>query len=295
IGPSMPMLFSMTLVMGAGIAIMQPALPSLVSDWFRDRAGLATAVYANGLLIGETIAVALTLPVVLPLAGGSWPLSFAIWAVPVLVTAALIAGAARRRPERPAQKGAMWWPDLRARETWALGILSAGSGTIYFGANAFLPDYLHAAGTPELVGPCLTSLNAGQLPASFILLVFAKRLSGSRSALVAAGLGALLGLALFAAGGPAAEIVGAGLIGLSAAFALILSLALPIIVGAPGSVHRLAAGMFAIGHTLAFTMSLLGGVVWDATGSSVAASLPVLAGVVFLVAGAAVLRPPKAH
>ena len=34
LGPSTPMLFAMTFVMGAGISIMQPALPSLVSEWF---------------------------------------------------------------------------------------------------------------------------------------------------------------------------------------------------------------------------------------------------------------------
>jgi len=294
-GPSIPMLFGMTLVMGAGIAIMQPAMPSLVNDWFRDRAGLATAVYANGLLIGEALAAAFTLPVLLPLVGGSWPLSFVIWAVPVLVTAALVAEAARPQTARPTRAGRLWWPDLRDRNTWALGLLSAASATIYFGANAFLPDFLYAAGTPELVGPCLTSLNVGQLPSSILLLLFAKRLSGRKAPLVAAGIGSLLGLALFAAGGAAAEIAGAGLIGLTAAFALILTLALPVIVGDPNTVHRLAAGMFAIGHSIAFAVSLIGGVIWDATGSSVAASLPVLAGVVFLVAGVAVLRPPKGH
>src|SRR5205085_1652987 len=33
IGPSMPMLFAMTLVMGASVAIVQPALPALVYHW----------------------------------------------------------------------------------------------------------------------------------------------------------------------------------------------------------------------------------------------------------------------
>ena len=53
IGPSVPMLYGMTFVMGAGIALMQPTLPSLVGEWFPTRVGLATAVYANGLLISE--------------------------------------------------------------------------------------------------------------------------------------------------------------------------------------------------------------------------------------------------
>jgi CP family cyanate transporter-like MFS transporter len=52
IGPSVPMLFAMTGVMAAGVAIMQPVLPTLVAIWFASRPGFATAVYANGLLIG---------------------------------------------------------------------------------------------------------------------------------------------------------------------------------------------------------------------------------------------------
>ena len=42
--------------------VIQPALPSLVSRWFAERPVLATAVYANGLLIGETLSAALTIP-----------------------------------------------------------------------------------------------------------------------------------------------------------------------------------------------------------------------------------------
>src|SRR5947209_2133569 len=73
VGPSTPMLFAMTFLMGAGVSVIQPAMPALVSRWFAATAGLATAVYANGLLIGETLSAALTIPLVLPLVGGSWP------------------------------------------------------------------------------------------------------------------------------------------------------------------------------------------------------------------------------
>ena len=51
---------------------MQPSMPPLVRAWLPDRIGFATAVYTNGLLIGEVLPVALTLPLVLPLVGGSW-------------------------------------------------------------------------------------------------------------------------------------------------------------------------------------------------------------------------------
>ena len=33
----------------------------------------------------------------------------------------------------------------------------------YFSANAFIPDYLHHVGRPDLIGDTLSALNIGQL------------------------------------------------------------------------------------------------------------------------------------
>src|ERR1700740_2313002 len=88
--PNAAMLYATTIVMAAGVAIMQPALPPLVRAWFPRRIGFATAVYTNGLLVGETIAVALTIPLVLPLLDNSWRLSFVVWSIPVFATAVLV-------------------------------------------------------------------------------------------------------------------------------------------------------------------------------------------------------------
>src|SRR5947199_8931701 len=87
VGPSTPLLLAMTVLMGLGIAVSQTSLPALVNKWCSDLVGLSTAVYSNGLLIGEIAAAALTVPLVLPLLGGSWQLSFLIWSLPVALTA----------------------------------------------------------------------------------------------------------------------------------------------------------------------------------------------------------------
>ena len=72
-GPSVPVLFTSTFLMGIGVAVTQPAFPALVREWFPRRIAIATAVYSNGILIGETLPTALTTPVgVLPLAHGDW-------------------------------------------------------------------------------------------------------------------------------------------------------------------------------------------------------------------------------
>ena len=94
LGPSAPMLFAMTIVMGAGIAPIQPAFPSLARAWFGDARALGTGIWANGLLCGEAISASLTIPFVLPLVGGSWERSFVAWSIPVVLTA-LALGAVR--------------------------------------------------------------------------------------------------------------------------------------------------------------------------------------------------------
>src|SRR5262245_63794077 len=84
-------LCAMTLVMGAGIAIIQPALPAIVREWLPQRVGLGTATFTNGMLAAVMFAPALTIPVVLPLVGGSWRLDLVLWSVPVFLTALLFA------------------------------------------------------------------------------------------------------------------------------------------------------------------------------------------------------------
>src|SRR6188474_2224439 len=55
IGPNVAMLYLGTVVMAFGVAVMQPSLPPLVRTWVPQRIGFATAVYINGLIIGEIL------------------------------------------------------------------------------------------------------------------------------------------------------------------------------------------------------------------------------------------------
>lgn len=290
LGPSSPMLFAMTFLMGAGIAVMQPALPSLVSQWCPGAVPMATAVYANGLLIGEALPASLTIAVVVPLVAGSWPLSLVFWSVPVLVTALLVIAFTAEPASRTDQKRALWWPNWRDARTWQLGLLQGGVSALYFGSNAFLPDYLHAIGRPELLNACLTALNVGQLPASLLLLLAARRLSGRKEPFLAAGILGLAGLVALLLPWPPLMIGGAALIGFSTAFALILTLALAPLLAGPGDVHRMSAGMFTIGYTLAFLVPLLSGTIWDATHLASAAFLPGALGALIVLGSALTFR-----
>jgi MFS transporter, CP family, cyanate transporter len=275
--PDVVMLFAATIVMGGGIAVMQPALPPIVRAWLPDRIGFATAVYTNGLLFGEILAVSLTLPLVLPFAGGSWRTAIALWGLPVGLTALLVAllGSRPTAAQSAQASRRRWWPDWRDARIWQLGLLFGGVNSIYFSANAFLPEYLTHMGAPELIGHALTALNFGQLPASLLMLGLAERFLGRPWAYGFAGLlslASVLGI-MFMTG--LWVVFWAGLLGFADAVAFVLILALPPLLSAPDDAHRTAAGMFTISYSCAVAIPIIGGLAWDATGIALVSFVPI--------------------
>jgi CP family cyanate transporter-like MFS transporter len=292
--PSAISLYAATIVMAAGVSIMQPALPPLVRAWFPARIGFATAVYTNGLLIGETLAVALTIPLVLPLVGGSWRGNFVVWSLPVLLTAALVAACLSRRngaTNATAIAGRRWWPYWRQPLIWRLGLILGGVNSMYFVTNAFLPDYVTAAGRADLIGPSLTALNFCQLPASFVMLGLAGRLVKQPWAYrVTGGLAILSVIGMMTMSG-FWIVFWSGLLGFVTAVTLILALALPSVLGAPDDVHRTSAGMFTISYSIAMVLSVVGGWLWDMTHTPLAGLAPVaLCGFAIVLLASTVLR-----
>ena len=261
-------LFATTFAMGVGIAVMQPAFPSVVREWLPDRIGLATAVYSNGLLVGEAISASLTIPVVLPMVGGSWRASLVAWSVPPVAIAVLAIFHARghARARQGAPRTGSWWPDWRSPLTWRLGFIAGGCSSLYFATNAFLPDYLRHLGRPELIGPSLSALNWVQIPASLVLLAMSGRLMLRRWPLVATGVLACIAMVgLLTMQGPWIA-AWSGVIGFCTAFVLILTLALPPMLVDAAHVHSVSAAVFAIGYLCAVVTPVLGGLAWDLTG-----------------------------
>ncbi|MFZ3359988.1 MAG: MFS transporter [Xanthobacteraceae bacterium] len=285
--PNTAMLYASTTVMAAGVSIMQPSLPPLVRAWFPKRIGFATAVYTSGLLIGEILAAALTIPLVLPMVGGSWRLSFLVWSVPVLLTALLVAVCARQiggaKNTLPIA-GRRWWPDWRRPLIWKLGLILGSVNAIYFLTNAFLPDFMTADGRPDLIGSALTAINVGQLPAVFLMLGLAGRLVREPWAYAATGVLSLLSLTGMLTMHGLWIVFWAAILGFTGAAILILALALPSVLSAPDDVHRTSAGMFTISYSVAMVMSVIGGWLWDATRMPIMGFAPaVLCGVIIIV------------
>jgi CP family cyanate transporter-like MFS transporter len=276
--PDAALLYASTIVMAAGVSIMQPSLPPLVRAWFPSRVGFATAIYTNGLLIGETLAVALTIPLVLPLVADSWRLSFIVWSIPVLLTALLVVVCASRLghvENATLAANRRWWPDWRSPLIWRLGLILGSVNAMYFVTNAFLPDYITAAGRPDLISNALTALNLSQLPASFLMLGVAGRLVKKPWAYRATGALAFISVVGMMATNGAWIVFWAGCLGFVTAITLILALALPSVLSASDDVHRTSAGMFTISYSVAMVLSVVGGWLWDMTQTPLAGIAPV--------------------
>src|SRR5580658_4588316 len=153
-----PTLYAAAIVTGFGIAIMQPGLPTLVRDWLPQRIALGTIAYTSGMLMGAMFATVLTIPLVLPLAGGSWRLDMVLWAIPaILILPVFYLMSPKDDGHRAAGSaiGGRWWPDWSDPLIWFLGIVLGSNNSAYFSTNAFLGDYLASTGKPELLGPAL--------------------------------------------------------------------------------------------------------------------------------------------
>jgi len=274
--PEMFSLYATTIVTGFGVAIMHPSLPPLVRNWLPQRIGFGAAVFTNGLLVGEILPVALTIPVLLPLLDNSWRESFVVWAVPVALIGFVLMALAPRAPApaQPAQAAQRWWPNWRDPLIWRLGIALGSVNAMYFSANAFLPDYLHHIGRADLVSAALTALNVGQIPASLLLLAVAGRLERAIWPHIVCGAGSLAGIIGIAVLPGPGIVFCAGVLGFFAAAVLILMLALPPLLAPPDDVHRVSAAMFTISYSFAVITPVFSGLIWDLTGIAQSAFVP---------------------
>jgi CP family cyanate transporter-like MFS transporter len=291
-------LFAATALTGFAVAVMQPALPSLVRAWVPARVPLGTAVYTNGMVSGATAGPAFTIPFVLPWLAGSWRLDLVVWSALIGVIALLFAAfgphAAKSNAMMPAAATAApsrWWPNWKDPLIWWLGIGFGATNTVYFGANAFLPDYLRMLGRTDLIAASLAWLNGAQLITSFSLLWLAGRVQGRLwPHLVFGPLSlAAFGIVMFTSSGWI--VLASAILGVAAAVPFVLILALPPALSAPNDVHRTAAGMFTISYTVAVIVPVICGAVWDLSGDARMAFVPLaVCAVVMTVFGVRLAR-----
>lgn len=263
-------------VMGIGVSMMQPALPALLPRWLEPHhLALGTAIYMNGMLMGEFIGAGITLPVLMPLLDDSWRATLLTWSLPALLVAAALFLPKRDRA-RPVRKVA-WLPDWHNPLTLRLGLLLGLSGSLFFGLNAYMANLLQQQGQFHRLADALFWYNLAQVAASLIMLKMARRWIG-RTGVIAT----LASLSILGAIGAIVftgwwSIVSATAMSLVAGMLLVSLVAIPPLVVNAAETGRLSAGTFLVGYTVAFVVPMVGGLLADWTGDARHALLTMIA------------------
>jgi len=178
ISPNFIILFLLNLIVGIGWGLVFPNLPKLVKLWFPDRlVGTATGIYSTGVFAGGTLALSLTIPVVLPLMG-SWRGTFYFWgAIAGIIT--IIWWILVREPAtfREKKTGSEQFSRsalievLKNKYIWLVAIYFAFAANMtFYIITGWFPTFFIDKGISEAGAGLLTSLTTmAGLPAVFLV------------------------------------------------------------------------------------------------------------------------------
>jgi MFS transporter, CP family, cyanate transporter len=137
---------------------------------------------------------------------------------------------------------------------------------------------LNASGHPELISAALT-LNAGQIPASFILLLTADKLQGRLWPYLVLGVLSSVCIVGVMTSASAWTVFWGGRVRIFARRSPGVGIgARPLFCDNPNDVAQTSAAAFAISSGFAMLVSFLSGVAWDLAGNVNAALIPILLG-----------------
>lgn len=274
IWPAAIPLYIFTVVLSLGITLVQTTVPVLARQWFPTRIGLVAALFTDGLILGETLGAAFTLPLMERLFGpDGWAATLLLWAAPTVLALALwlffAPPAAATLPARPATSPTSSEPpssDTSSPQRVGalhLGVLLGSGSLVYFGMNAWIPPFNQAIGAASATPLALGVLNAIQLPVGITLLAFAQRLAGRRWPFIVAGAVCLVAVLGWVITPVAWQPFWAACLGGGSSFVFVLGIALPPLLSDRASVARLTGATLTLSYGVAFLGPLLGGSFWD--------------------------------
>jgi MFS transporter, CP family, cyanate transporter len=267
------MLFPGTIVAGAGIALMNVLLPSLVKRRMPERAGLVIGLYLLALAAGAIVASAIAVPVFTASGGGlaATRLTLGLWAGPAALGVIIWLPQLRyrTRPEgnRAGRTGALAMG--RHRLAWQVMLFMGLQSLVYYATTSWFPTMFRDRGlTAAYAGTLLALMNLGNGVTALVVPMLAQRARDQRW------------LSVMAVAASAVGLVGCGFAPTSLApeFIIVLGfgqgacLALGIyytMARAPDPVIAASLSAFAqgAGYLIASAGPLLIGLVHTATGS----------------------------
>jgi MFS transporter, CP family, cyanate transporter len=244
-------LFAGTVLAGAGIAVANVIVPSVVKGRFARGVGAVTGLYVAALTGGAALAAGLTVPFE---RGLGWEGALAVWGLPAALALVVLGAAVARDPASAtarAEEGGLRTL-LRDRLAWQVTLYMGLQSLVFYAGLAWLPSILRDAGYGAGTAGTLLALYAlGGIPAALIVPVLATRMRDQR--LLAAGVtlleaAALLGLLL----APGAAVAWVALFALGQGGAIALALTLMVLRAPDPKRSAELSGMAqAIGYSLA--------------------------------------------
>ncbi|MGA8323186.1 MAG: MFS transporter [Xanthobacteraceae bacterium] len=249
-------LFGGTLLLGAGIAVGNVLVPSLIKRDFPDRVGEVTTAYAVVLALTAAIASGVSVPLARILPGG-WQSALAFWAVPaalaVLLFAARLrsAGAEKHRDSDTTPSIPIWRSALAWQVTAFMGLQSL----MFYIVVGWFPSVLRDAGyAPGTAGWIVTLFQIVALATTLVMPALIRRGRDQRFLAVATPL--IVVVAIFGQlTAPAAALLWMVLIGVGTGPTLILALTF---IGLRTRDHRQTAALSLMAQSVGYFIAALG-------------------------------------
>lgn len=271
-GHNVIILYASTVAVGAGIAITQAMLPSVVGRYFSHRSALVTGLYTAGFNAGAVLAAGATVP--LARLADSWTVALAAWAL--LAPPAMFAwhlatrrssGRAESAQDRASDDDTRFVPWRRPR-AWFLGLFLAGSSSLYLSTLAWLAPRYHAAGlSAGESGFLFAFFTAMQIAGALIAPALAQRTHDRRPWLGLSLVLTIAGMGAIAFSPLTAPYLFVTLIGLGIGGVFPLALTLPLdYARMPAELGPLTAMTLGVGYLLGSLGPLGLGTLSDLTG-----------------------------
>jgi len=187
VAPGIWSLFGGSVVIGSAIALLNVTLPGLVKRDFPDRAATMTGVYSTAMIVGATLAAALSVP--MEHAFGGWRGSAASWAVLALFAALAwlpqvrrpASSAPRPQPAPGTRMTGLWRHPLAWQLAVYMGVMSLLSYTLIAWMPTILTDQGMDRGT---AGAVFAFCNLVQVGGAFLVPLMAGRMTSQRTLVV---------------------------------------------------------------------------------------------------------------
>jgi len=267
-------LLAFTFIYGVGVGLSFPNLPKLISGWVsREKAGMATGIYSSGMAAGEALALAITMPLIFPITN-TFQGVFFIWSIPPIVATVLWWILVREPPHdniprEPISRGNISFRlILRNKNLWLVAILFLLFCFFWTGWTAWAPALMMLKGATEDVAGLIVSISIlVGIPTVFFMPRLSYKLGLRKPFLWIPA----ITLAVAAWGAIYISIPLSwpfmALVGVALNTFIPMILALPVEMMSKEEVGTATGLVLSVGHAGAFIGPLIGGRIFDLTGS----------------------------